>query len=191
MLTKKPIFQSLLLSLLVLMLPARAEEPADDTYRLNPGDMLGIFVWNEESLTREVMVRPDGYISMPLAGHIRAGGHTPGEVEAELTRQLSKYLKDTPTITVSLQAIHGNRIFVLGKVNRPGEYPIIRPTDVMQALSVAGGLNAFAAEGDVVILRREADGSQQAIPFRYNRVKNGRDLDTNIILRAGDVVVVP
>lgn len=178
-----------LLCFLLLMLSLSSL--AEDTYLLNPGDVLRVFVWNEESLTQELLVRPDGYISMPLVGHIKAGGRTPGDVEAALTEQLSRYLKDKPTVTVSLQAISGNRIFVLGKVNRPGEYPIVRPTDVMQALSIAGGLNSFAAENNIVILRRDTDGSQEAIPFQYGRVKGGRDLDTNIVLQAGDVVVVP
>src|SRR5690606_6636375 len=153
--TMKPVLCSLLLLLSLSSL-------AEDTYLLNPGDVLRVFVWNEESLTQELLVRPDGYISMPLVGHIKAGGRTPGDVEAALTEQLSRYLKDKPTVTVSLQAISGNRIFVLGKVNRPGEYPIVRPTDVMQALSIAGGLNSFAAENNIVILRRDTDGSQEA-----------------------------
>jgi len=191
MLPKRPVLHFLLWPVLMAALSAQASDAAEAGYQLNPGDVLNIFVWNEESLSRETLVRPDGYISVPLAGQLRAGGKTPAEVEEELSERLSNYLKDRPTVTVSLQAIHGNRIFVLGKVNRPGEYPIIRPTDVMQALSIAGGLDPFAAEGSIVVLRRHGDGSQESIPFRYNRVKSGRDLETNIVLRAGDVVVVP
>lgn len=191
MLPKKTVLHFLLWPALMAALSAQASNAEEAGYQLNPGDVLNIFVWNEESLSRETLVRPDGYISVPLAGQLRAGGKTPAEVEEELSERLSNYLKDRPTVTVSLQAIHGNRIFVLGKVNRPGEYPIIRPTDVMQALSIAGGLDPFAAEGSIVVLRRHGDGSQESIPFRYNRVKSGRDLETNIVLRAGDVVVVP
>lgn len=191
MLPKKTVLHFLLWPALMVALSAQASNAEEAGYQLNPGDVLNIFVWNEESLSRETLVRPDGYISVPLAGQLRAGGKTPAEVEEELSERLSNYLKDRPTVTVSLQAIHGNRIFVLGKVNRPGEYPIIRPTDVMQALSIAGGLDPFAAEGSIVVLRRNGDGSQESIPFRYNRVKSGRDLETNIVLRAGDVVVVP
>lgn len=191
MLPKRPVLHFLLWPVLMAALSAQASNAEEAGYQLNPGDVLNIFVWNEESLSRETLVRPDGYISVPLAGQLRAGGKTPAEVEEELSERLSNYLKDRPTVTVSLQAIHGNRIFVLGKVNRPGEYPIIRPTDVMQALSIAGGLDPFAAEGSIVVLRRHGDGSQESIPFRYNRVKSGRDLETNIVLRAGDVVVVP
>lgn len=191
MLPKKTVLHFLLWPALMVALSAQASNAEEAGYQLNPGDVLNIFVWNEESLSRETLVRPDGYISVPLAGQLRAGGKTPAEVEEELSERLSNYLKDRPTVTVSLQAIHGNRIFVLGKVNRPGEYPIIRPTDVMQALAIAGGLDPFAAEGSIVVLRRHGDGSQESIPFRYNRVKSGRDLETNIVLRAGDVVVVP
>lgn len=184
---KNVMLRATLIALLLFSLSSRGEE----SYLLNPGDVLGVFVWNEESLNQEVLIRPDGYISMPLAGHIKAGGRTVTEVEAALKDQLSRYLKDEPTVTVSLHAMHGNKVFVLGKVNRPGEYPIVRPTDVMQALSIAGGLNAFAAENDVVILRRNRDGSQQAIAFEYGKLKSGRDLETNVLLQAGDVVVVP
>jgi polysaccharide export outer membrane protein len=161
------------------------------SYQVNPGDALQIFVWNEEGLTREVLVRPDGFISVPLVGQVKAGGLTPEAIETRLVEGYSKYLKDAPTVTVSLLQIGGYKVYVVGKVNRPGEYPINRPTDVMQALAMAGGLNTFAKENDINILRRKADGSQEAIKFAYGKVKDGDQLQTNIILKSGDVVVVP
>ena len=164
---------------------------ATTDYLINPGDVLDVFVWNEESLTRQVLVRPDGAINVPLAGQIQAGGHTTADVETALTSQLGRYLKDKPVVTVSLLKIEGHKIYVLGKVNRPGEYPINRPTDIMQALALAGGLNAFAAENDINVLRRSNDGSQQAIRFRYGDLKQGQSLDSNQFLQSGDVVVVP
>ena len=161
------------------------------SYKINPGDVLSLFVWNEDSLNREVLVRPDGYISMPMVGEIQAGGKTVGQIEADIAENLKRFLQDKPVVTVALMQLNGNQIFVLGKVNRPGQFVIASQTDVMQALALAGGLNAFAAEDDIKILRRNGDGVQVAIPFRYSEVKEGDELDTNIILHSGDVVVVP
>ena len=160
-------------------------------YTVNPGDVLRIDVWNEESLSREVLVRPDGLISLPMAGEVDTTKQTPAQVAEKISKALGNYMKDTPRVVVSLINVSGNKLFVIGKVVRPGEYMITSETDVMQALALAGGLNAFAAENDVIILRRGADGKQQSIPFEYARVKTGKDLETNIILQSRDVVVVP
>ncbi len=170
---------------------AATSATAPDGYRINPGDMLEVFIWNEKDLTREVLVRPDGFISVPLAGHIAAGGATLVDVETAIEAALGKFLKDQPTVTVSLRQSAGFKIYVLGKVNRPGEYPITRPTDVMQALALAGGLNAFAAENSINVLHREADGRQSATAIRYGDLKNGEALENNRLLQSGDVVVVP
>ena len=111
--------------------------------------------------------------------------------EKALIEALGAYLKDAPSVTISPLQLLGNKIYVLGKVNRPGEYPINRPTDVMQALALAGGLNTFASEGRINVLRRNKAGVQTAMPFDYGDVKDGDELETNIVLKAGDVVVVP
>ncbi|MFV8816180.1 polysaccharide biosynthesis/export family protein [Haliea sp. E17] len=160
-------------------------------YKINAGDVLEIFVWNEEALSREVRVRPDGYISVPLAGEIHAGGKTPSEVTETIRVALSTYLNDGPVVTVSLRALEGNIVYVMGKVNRPGAFPVIAPVDVAQALAWAGGLNSFADEDDIQVLRRNVDGTQTAMPFDYGAIENGEHLDTNIILQSGDLIVVP
>jgi polysaccharide export outer membrane protein len=165
-----------------------AEEPAG--YALNPGDVLQVSVWKEAELTREVLVRPDGKISFPLVGDIMAAGRTPEDVQQTLVERLEKYVPD-PSVTIALGAANGNKVYVLGKVARPGEYVMPRPLDVMQALAMAGGLNAFASENKVLILRRGPDGAQKAIPFRFGAVQNGEELPSNIMLTSGDVVVVP
>ncbi len=172
-------------------LTAAATDPAPVEYRINAGDVLEVFIWNEKDLTREVLVRPDGFISVPLAGHIAAGGATVNEVETSIEAALGRFVKDSPTVTVSLRQSNGYKIYVLGKVNRPGEYPISRPTDVMQALALAGGLNAFAAENSINILHRDMEGNQTATTVRYSDLKNGESLETNRLLQSGDVVVVP
>lgn len=163
---------------------------AEPSYKINPGDILQVFVWNEESLTRESIVSPDNYISFPLAGAVLVGGKTAQDAETAIAESLSEYLKDTPTVTVSVRQLLGNKIYVIGKVNRPGEYPINRPTDVMQALAISGGLNTFASENNIVVLRRLYSGEQISIPFEYGEVKKGEKLQTNIVLQSGDVVVV-
>jgi polysaccharide export outer membrane protein len=184
----KVMMASVAIALIVFTLPAQAGEPS---YKINPGDVLRITVWNEENLQQETLVRPDGYISFQLAGEIEAGGKTPGELEKDIAEKLGKYLKDIPTVTAAVQQLNGYKISVIGKVNRPGEFPINSPTDVMQALALAGGLGTYAAENKINVLRRNANGVQIAIPFRYSDVKGGEDLDTNILLKSGDVVVVP
>lgn len=162
----------------------------DGAYTLNPGDVLSITVWREAELTTEVLVRPDGRISFPLAGDMRAAGRTPEEVQAVIVTQLEKFIPDA-SVTVSVIGLNGNKVYVLGKVARPGEYVMNQKMDVMQALAVAGGLNQFASENKIKILRRQADGRQVSIAFRYGTVKEGNDLSTNVILHSGDVIVVP
>lgn len=175
-----------------LMLVALSQASlAGPSYKVNPGDILRIDVWNEKSLTREMVVRPDGYISFPLVGELEVGGSSTAEAEKALAGALGKYLKDVPSVTVGVQQLLGNKIYVLGKVNRPGEYPINRPTNVMQALAMAGGLNAFAAENSINIIRSAETGEQVAMAFEYGKVKDGDKLQSNIVLKSGDVVVVP
>lgn len=164
---------------------------AGPSYKINPGDLLRVNVWNEENLNRELVVSPDGYISFPLAGSFKVGGQTVEVAEEVLSEALGEYLKDIPAVTISIQQLLGNKIYLLGKVSRPGQYLINGPTDIMQALAMGGGLNTFAAENKIVVLRRIKTGEQISIPFEYADVKNGENLNTNIILQSGDVIVVP
>ncbi len=180
---------ALIVAILVLWLPGRLAAAAD-SYRLNPGDVLQISVWKEEGMQRDVLVLPDGNISFPLAGHIRAAGRSLKELQGVLVDRLKKYFAG-PVITVSVMQLTGNKIFVIGQVRRPGQFIANRPIDVMQALSLAGGLTTFAEEDEIKILRRGNDGKQQAIAFNYAEISKGRSLSRNIVLRSGDVVVVP
>lgn len=182
-LCKKKVISAILL--LCLSFSATAD------YKINPGDVLSVYIWNEENLSREALVLPDGTINYPLAGKIQAGGSSTIQVEQNIIKALGKYLKDTPVVTVSPLQIAGNKVFVIGKVRRPGEYPLNRPTDIMSALALAGGLDTFASENNINVLRRDSAGNQVAMRFKYGSVKEGRDLDSNIILQAGDVIVVP
>src|SRR5262245_54537495 len=152
--------------------PATSELPA--AYHIQPGDILQVSVWKETDLQTEVLVRPDGAFSFPLAGDVDTRGKSVDELRTELTARLKKYIPD-PVVTVAVRQIVGNRIFVLGQVNRPGDFQFSRPVDVMQALSMAGGTTSYAALNDIVILRRER-GQLQTIRFRYSEVARGKDL---------------
>jgi polysaccharide biosynthesis/export protein len=162
---------------------------AADSYLLQPGDVLVVAVWKEPELSLELLVRPDGGFSMPLAGEIDAAGRTTEQVRATIDERLHKFIPD-PSVTVAVKAASGNQVFIIGKVNRPGQYPMNRPLDVMQVLSLAGGATPFASLNDIRVLRREGE-RQVSIPFHYGDVESGRHLEQNIVLRGGDTVVVP
>jgi polysaccharide export outer membrane protein len=158
-------------------------------YLLQPGDVLQIAVWKETDLTLEVLIRPDGGLSFPLAGELQAAGHTVAELTAMLEKRVRKFEPDA-VVTVVVKAATGNRVYVIGKVVRPGDFPLNRPTDVMQALSLAGGATPFADTNGIRILRRDGE-HQSSITFHYGDVERGRRLDQNILLKSGDTVVVP
>ena len=166
-----------------------AAQDDEDGYQIKPGDVLSISVWGEEELQGTALVTPDGGFSFPLVGHVNARGMTAEQVQQIVGQRLRTYLSE-PVVTVSLQEINGNTIYVLGQVNNPGEFVMRRSIDVMQALSMAGGTTAFASLNDILILRRRV-ADQVALPFRYSDVIRGRRLEQNIRLQSGDVVVVP
>ena len=166
-----------------------AEPPAPEPYRLQPGDVLQISVWKETDLQGEILVRPDGRLSFPLAGEVAAAGRTVEAVRVELEERLRKLVPEA-AVSAMVKQTPGNRIYVIGKVNRPGDFVLLRPTDVMQALSLAGGATPFADVDAIKVLRREAD-RQVSMSFHYADVARGRRLDQNILLRSGDTVVVP
>jgi polysaccharide export outer membrane protein len=151
--------------------------------------VLKISVWKDDHLTTEVVVRPDGMISFPLVGDVPAAGRTVEELRLDVSKRLARFIPN-PHVSVAVVKLLSFRIYVLGRVNKPGEYLVGHYTDVLQALSLAGGLTPFASENDVKILRRES-GDQRVIPFRYGDVQKGRDLKQNILLQRGDVVMVP
>ena len=159
------------------------------SYLVQPGDTLQVSVWKEQDLQGEILVRPDGGMTFPLAGEIAAAGHTVDEIRATLQGRLAKYIPD-PVVTVIVKTAAGSRIFVVGKVNRPGDFALIRPMDVMQALGLAGGVTPFADVNAIRILRRDGD-HEQVFRFRYDEVRRGRELSQNILLHSGDTVVVP
>ncbi|NOS80337.1 MAG: polysaccharide export protein [Nitrospira sp.] len=169
-----------------------ASKPEANTganYLLGAEDVLNISVWRDEQLTREVVVRPDGFVSFPLVGDVQAAGRTVQEVRADIVNRLTKFIPN-PQVSVTVTKVLSYRIYVLGRVNKPGEFMVGHTADVLQALSLAGGLTPFAAENDIRIMRR-VNGEQQVFPFRYGEAKKGKGLEQNILLQRGDVVMVP
>jgi polysaccharide biosynthesis/export protein len=181
-----PLFAAVLLAAGVGM----AEDPPNaDGYKLQPGDVLQVVVWKETDLQSEVLIRPDGGISFALAGDLKAAGRTTDELRAELETRVRKLIPGA-VVTVAVKIASGNRVFVIGKVNRPGDFALNRPIDVMQALGLAGGTTPFADTNGIRVLHR--DGNRQtAVRFRYSDVAHGNHLEQNILLQSGDTVIVP
>ena len=180
---------SLCLVLMAASLPvAAADAPAGD-YQIKPGDILMVNVWKEQDLTMEVLVRPDGKFSFPLAGDIEAAGQSAEQVRQALIGKINAYIPDA-VATVMVKNIEGNRAYVVGKVARPGPVVMTQETNVMQALAIAGGTVQFAELKHIVILRGQGS-TQSAIAFNYDDVQDGEHLEQNVVLMPGDVVVVP
>ena len=182
--------------------PAEFLSPYDrDTltpeYRIAPGDVLSVFVWKEAELSREVRVRPDGYVTVPLIGDLFAVAKTLKGLAAELTQALSQFV-NSPVVTVTLNDSSALRFYVVGEVGKPGEFPLVGRTTVMQALAIAGGFREFAKSEEVKILRQELSvtgGRTQTreivLPLNYKSIAQGQNLHQNFALKPGDVIVVP
>ena len=167
----------------------RKPTAASPTYKIGTGDVLRISVWKEEGMEQDVLVKPDGGITFPLAGDIQASGLTTQQLTDVLKDKLRRYIPN-PVVTVSVLQSISNKIYVVGKVNRPGEYKATHYMDVLQVLSLAGGLTPFADSDEIKIIRR-SNGKKETFDFDYDAVISGKRLDMNIILKAGDTVAVP
>jgi len=163
--------------------PAPREAPA---YVIGLGDVLRIVVWREPELSLDVTVRPDGMITVPLLGDVTAIGRAPGQLAASLTAELGRLIEN-PRVTVSVTQAVSARVYVLGQMLRPGEFPLSGRLTVLKALALAGGFKEFAKPESIVVVRED----QTVIPFNYKRVTEGKDVSQNILLAAGDTVVVP
>ncbi len=168
---------------------AAAAQVVEDKYQLGPEDVIEISVWKEPDLTKQLAVRPDGKISYPLIGEVQAAGKTVKQLREDISKRLEKYVTDAQ-VTVILLKTQYYKIYVMGKVNKPGEFLVGRPATVMQALAMAGGLTPFASPTRIVIIRKTGN-TEQTLPFDYKAVSRGEFLEQNITLLPGDVVVVP
>lgn len=171
--------------------PAAQSAAAPAGYRLGPQDVISVEVWQEPQISsRDLPVRPDGMISVPLAGQIRAEGLTPAQLQAAIAQRLRPFLSD-PAVTVQVEQVRSQKVYVLGQVRRPGIYVLGGPTRVLDAIAMAGGLGEFANRGHIYVLRRDGGGQVQRLPFDYKKVINGKGAKENVWLQPGDTVVVP
>ena len=172
---------------------------AAQQYLIEPGDVLSVTVIEDPSLNREVLVRPDGRINLPLAGSVEASGRTPETVQAAVRRALAREFVEAPSVTVALARLREQpldeevplpAIFVLGAVNNPGRFEVSLPIDVLQALALSGGPGLFAATQRIQV-RRRVEGIETVLLFDYRSVARGEALEEAIVLADGDVIVVP
>jgi polysaccharide export outer membrane protein len=158
-------------------------------YIIQPNDILEVFVWKEPDLTRKILVRPDGRISFPLVQDMQAGGISPGELKDRIEKKLKEYI-GSPNVTIIVEAIQSYKIFVTGKVQKPGSMLVEKPVTVLQALAMAGGFQEFARPSEMTVIRNY--GNENVVfKFDYGEVIKGKNTPQNILLRSGDVVVVP
>jgi polysaccharide export outer membrane protein len=171
--------------------PAAAQEPSPiGDYLVGPGDILNISVWKDETLTRQCVVLPDGKIAFPLIGQMKASGRTVDDIAKELAQKLGRFVPGVD-LSVAVHQVNSLIIYVIGRVNSPGRFVLNTDVNVLQALSMAGGLNPFAKRGDIKIFRETADGGTKVYTFDYDAVSSGDNIRGNIRLKRGDVIVVP
>ena len=191
-----PIHAALVFCLLLALPAASAQQDATQSetrqeplYVIQPNDLLEIFVWKEPELTRKVLVRPDGRISFPLVQDLQAAGISPGELKTRIETKLKEFLT-TPNVTIIVEAIQSYRIYVVGKVQKPGAMIVEKPITVLQALALAGGFQDYAKDEEITVIR--SYGTENIVyNFNYREVIRGKKPEQNILLRSGDVVVVP
>ncbi len=161
--------------------------PGND-YIIGAGDVLEISVWKNEDLTKLLTVLPDGKISFPLIGEVMAEGKTLAQFKKELESKISRYVPD-PVLSVVIQQLNSNMIYVIGKVRNPGRFALNSDIRVLQGLALAGGLNPFAEQNKIRIFREEG-GKTLIFHFRYDDVSTGKRMEQNIWLKRGDIIVV-
>ena len=176
-------------------LAAAADRPAPDPgraaaapagYVIGVGDLLRINVWKEPELTSDATVRLDGMITVPLLGDVQAAGRAPAQLAGTLMAELDRFV-EKPRVTVSVSQANSARVYVVGQMVRPGEFPLSGRLTVLKALALAGGFKDFARPESIVIVRED----QTVLPFNYKRVTDGKDVSQNVLLAAGDTIVVP
>jgi polysaccharide biosynthesis/export protein len=168
---------------------AAASSP-DKAYVIGDDDMLSINVWKEPELTTSIPVRSDGKISLPLIGEVQASGRTPIQLKDDITARLRTYL-DQPAVTVTVLQMNSQKFNILGRVLKPGSYSLTANTTILDAIAAAGGLQDFAKEKSIYILRKAPEGDATRIPFNYKDVIRGNHLEENIKLKPNDTIVVP
>ena len=168
--------------------PPAVENPAA-SYIIGPDDVLSVLFWRDKDMSYDVVVRPDGKISLPLVNDIQAGGLTPSQLRDNVNTIARRFVEE-PSVTVVVKQINSRKLFITGQVEKPGPYPMGGPTTVLQLISMAGGLKEFT-DGKKILIMRTKDGKQTGRMFNYREVTSGKHLEQNIELQPGDTVVVP
>jgi len=163
---------------------------ADTTYIIGNDDVLAISVWKEPDLSKQIPVRSDGRISLPLVGEVQAEGRTPPQLEQEITAKLKSYITN-PQVTVIVQQINSQKFNILGQVNKPGSYPLTTGTTIVDAIATAGGFRDFAKKKSIYVLRESPGTGQIRLPFNYDKFIKGKDPSQNIQLKPHDTIFVP
>lgn len=174
--------------------PSNSKEvpvPGND-YQIGPEDVLEISVWKNADLSKTVNVRPDGKISLPLLGDIKAGGLTPNQLKDEISTRLKAY-QETAVVSVIVEAVNSYRVFIVGEVRSPGVYQLKSRTSILQALAIAGGFTQFASKNKIRLVRVKSDGTEESTRVRFDDLVYGDDkeMENNLILKAGDTILVP
>ncbi len=169
--------------------PQPKTEQAAPEYVIGPEDVLEISVWRNTELTKVVTVRPDGKISLPLVGELKAAGHTPEELRVSIVERLKEF-QQTVVASVIVQSVNSYRIYILGEVRLPGSYILKTNTSVLQAISLAGGFSQFSSKNRLIVIRKRADGSDERLVFRFNDLVSPNDGAADPILKPGDTIFV-
>ncbi|HEY3383886.1 MAG TPA: polysaccharide biosynthesis/export family protein [Vicinamibacterales bacterium] len=163
--------------------------PPPPGYVIGPDDILQVLYWREKDVSAEVIVRPDGMISLPLLNDVQAAGLTPEQLRDKVNEAAKKFFED-PNVTINIKQINSRKVFITGSVAKPGPYPLTAATSVLQLIAMAGGLTEFADQKNITIMRTE-NGRQLSFAFNYKDVTRRKNLKQNIELKPGDTVIVP
>jgi len=171
----------------IALLTATTVRAADENFVLGPGDVIEVNVWEEPTLSRDALIRPDGKFSFPLIGEVDAANRTVADIQKEMNKRIAAFIPEAPA-TVILKTMNSRSISIVGQVKAPGRFPLFAPVRVMEAMAMAGGLTPYADE-DILILR-DSNGQQTTLEFDYGKVASGKDVSQNILLHPGDTIVV-
>jgi polysaccharide export outer membrane protein len=172
-----------------LPLLAEEEKVGEQEYLIGPEDVVEVMVWKNPDLSREVTVRPDGKLSLPLIGDVQAAGITVPQLTEQIAEKLKGYYKEPPQVSVIVRQVNSYAVYVLGAVRNPGRYVVKSGTTFLQAIALAQGFTEFAATKKIILRRRVAGGEEAAMPVRYQDVVAGKQ--QNIVLKPGDTIIVP
>lgn len=169
--------------------PAQPEVVPPADYVIGAEDVLNVVIWREKDLSAEVMVRPDGKVSLPLLNDIQAAGLTPEQFRLQVTAAVAKFVAE-PAVSVIVRTINSRKVYIMGEVAKPGPYPLVGPVTVLQLIALSGGLTEFADAKGISVMRTE-NGRPKRLSFNYRDVSRGKKLEQNVLLRPGDTVIVP